>query len=562
MNLTRRKLVGWIIAVAALCLAWFLYSLFGPNPPIIVSRETTYITEPLGEDGLPDYVAYWVQQASEGVTPENNASVLIWQAIWPADLEEKHWRSFCAALGMQIPSGDESLVPADSKQVRQELTTWLADRFDKPVELELEHWEEKLDGTAYEVVDEARERPWTSEKIPALAHWVKGNERPIDLFVQAAERPRYYSPAPSLYSDRDHGLVTVLLPDIQNIRTAARSLKLRAMQRLGDGQLEEAWKDLRACHRLARLTAQDATLVSQLVAIAVNGITCTGTQQLLAAPGMSERLSEQILVELSNMGSVSDIARSLDQGERLYYLDTMLRVAKGDVSINELVVSYSARGLDGGLEDLLSRTRIDWNQLLESGNRWYDRFTAAMRLDTRTDRLKEYDRIDRKLHELDGAVKRPLALLGSLFSRYQRGEMVGDFMLAFSLPSLQASSNAQDRSATTSELTRLAAALAVYRARHGEYPDNLAALVPDILPELPLDLYSNKPFHYQRKPDGGYLLYSVFENGVDDGGTHAWENIVNGEWVDEPQDVDWNKSDLVIRVPVPPFRLPDPPVAE
>jgi type II secretory pathway pseudopilin PulG len=334
------------------------------------------------------------------------------------------------------------------------------------------------------------------------------------------------------------------------------------MQRLGDGQLEEAWKDLRACHRLARLTAQDPTLVSQLVAVAVDGITCSGTQQLLNDSEMSESLAKQILAELSAMGSVSDIARSLDQGERLYYLDTMLRVAKGGVSINELVKSYSARGLDGGLEDLLSHTRIDWNQLLESGNRWYDRFTAAMRLDTRTDRLKEYDRIDRKLHELDGAVKRPLALLGSLFSRYQRGEMVGDFMLAFSLPSLQASSNAQDRSATASELTRLAAALAVYRAQHGAYPPDLVALVPDVLPELPHDLYSEKPFLYQRKPDGGYLLYSVIENGVDDGSTNYWGNIVNGEWVDKPQDVDWNKFDLVVRVPVPPFRLPDPPVAE
>jgi hypothetical protein len=262
------------------------------------------------------------------------------------------------------------------------------------------------------------------------------------------------------------------------------------------------------------------------------------------------------------MGNVSDIARSLDQGERLYYLDTMLRVAKGDVSINELVESYFVGGFDGGLEDLLSHTRIDWSQLLKSSNRWYDRFTAAMRLDTRTDRLKEYDRIDRELHQRDGAVKRPLALLGSLFSQYQRGEMVGDFMLVFSLPALQASSNAQDRSVTASALTRVAAALAVYRARHGEYPADLAALVPEILPETPLDLYSDKPFLYERKPDGGYLLYSVYENGVDDGGTDFGGEIVKGEWVDQPQDVDMDKSDLVIRVPVPPFRLPEPSVEQ
>jgi hypothetical protein len=60
-------------------------------------------------------------------------------------------------------------------------------------------------------------------------------------------------------------------------------------------------------------------------------------------------------------------------------------------------------------------------------------------------------------------------------------------------------------------------ALAEYRSKHGAYPKELAALVPEVLKELPVDPFSEKPLVY-RLTDKGYVLYSVGPNGVDDGG--------------------------------------------
>ena len=78
----------WIFAgLVLLVLIWFLFQLFGPQGGIVVSKETTFITEPLGEDGLPDYGAFLLNRASEGVAPQNNAAVLTWQAMWPGELE-------------------------------------------------------------------------------------------------------------------------------------------------------------------------------------------------------------------------------------------------------------------------------------------------------------------------------------------------------------------------------------------------------------------------------------------------------------------------------------------
>ena len=71
-------------------------------------------------------------------------------------------------------------------------------------------------------------------------------------------------------------------------------------------------------------------------------------------------------------------------------------------------------------------------------------------------------------------------------------------------------------------MTRLDAGLAglalrEYRRRHGAYPNALAELVPETLPRTPIDYVDGAPLRYRRS-SAGYLLYSVGENGVDDGG--------------------------------------------
>ena len=63
------------------------------------------------------------------------------------------------------------------------------------------------------------------------------------------------------------------------------------------------------------------------------------------------------------------------------------------------------------------------------------------------------------------------------------------------------------------QLRKTAVALVAYRQKTGRYPERLDQLpVPP-----PPDVFSDKPFVYQRKDDG-FLLYSVGPNLKDDGG--------------------------------------------
>ncbi len=569
---SRRKLrFLWVLAAfVLLCGFWFCYQLFGPNPTIVVSKETTFITEPLRADGLPDYEAYILQQASEGVTPANNAAVLSWQAMWPGEMggQREYWIPLCDALGMEkVPSAKEGLVAPSSQSVREQIALELALQLSKQAaddaskdDLFSEAEQQSLrDGYAHELIGEAGSRPWTSEQIPALAQWVAHNEKPLDLLVEASKRPRYYSPSPNMLDGSNDMLFAMLLPDVQMMRTALRALQVRAMWHLGEGRSVEAWQDLLACHRLARLTSENFTLVGQLVGMAIEGVSCTGTSQFLHHADLDAEAARQILAELQKLGPASACTRSIDQGERLFYLDTVMHLA-----------TEKEDGLASVVEDLgipsewgvVFRARIDWNTLLRKGNVWYDALVAAAKLPSREKRNAAFDRIDEKLGQISSRSNRPSAWVGSVLSSKRRTEMASDILLSLILPATSAAFNAEDRTSTQLELTRLAAALAVYRAEQGAYPEQLAELVPGVLPKLPVDLYSghlhlDRSFLYERKDDGGFLLYSVFENGIDDGGDSMSGEVVDGEWVGEPpEDSDYSKSDLVIRVPVPGLEFP------
>ena len=64
-------------------------------------------------------------------------------------------------------------------------------------------------------------------------------------------------------------------------RHAGWALVVRAMQRLQEGNRDQAWADLLACHRIARLTGQGPTLIDLLVAVTIDGMACVADQAVL-----------------------------------------------------------------------------------------------------------------------------------------------------------------------------------------------------------------------------------------------------------------------------------------
>src|SRR5438874_514262 len=80
-----------------------------------------------------------------------------------------------------------------------------------------------------EVQGRATQRVWVPKDCPPLAEWLKANERPLALVVEAVKRPAYFNP---LVSRRKEGessnLIGALLPSVQKCREIASALTGRA----------------------------------------------------------------------------------------------------------------------------------------------------------------------------------------------------------------------------------------------------------------------------------------------------------------------------------------------
>ena len=84
------------------------------------------------------------------------------------------------------------------------------------------------------------------------------------------------------------------------------------------------------------------------------------------------------------------------------------------------------------------------------------------------------------------------------------------------------------------DATLVAIALTVYHRRHGQWPERLEQLCPNLLPEVPPDRFDGKPLRY-RIMDGYPLLYSVGRNRIDEGGQRPSDNQDGPE----ARDGDW-----------------------
>lgn len=521
-----------LFVVFVLCVVLVVFVAIGllrPSPPIVVSKETTHLTEPLGDDGLPDYAQVVLAQQREGVTQENNGAIPFWQAMWPGEFTPKERGIVLRELEFAEPPA-ELIDPFSDKGIRPELVYLclkkegheaLADEYlerkkaegDEPAfsffyrEPPIEKCERNVD----ELFDEVAQ-PWTAAQLPPLAEWLNENQHVFDLLAEAANRPKFYSPSPLLLEGKDEPLMTAILPEIHGIQLALRLLQARALLRIANGEYEGAWNDLLVGYRLSDHFSGQHTSLHELISISGKGKMDDATLHLLERADLPAELAMQIFGELQARQPRNEMANISNRGERLMFVDAILRYSNG-------TVEYPPAS---DIRHIFRLASIDWNVVLRDGNAWFDRI-----IETRE--LKDWGMRHVAIEEIWDDPMTPryprTRMFAGIFNREIRSRILGESLFGWLLPAITANFAAEDRDNIRLQLMQLAAALAVYRTANGEYPDSLDALVPGVLQELPVDLFDEKPFVYERIRDG-YLLYSLGPNGRDDFGCNSERNIL------------------------------------
>jgi hypothetical protein len=104
----------------------------------------------------------------------------------------------------------------------------------------------------------------------------------------------------------------------------------------------------------------------------------------------------------------------------------------------------------------------------------------------------------------------------------QRIEGLSQFLHPYSLmmlPSLTRAGEAQARHEAMLDLAQLGLAVEQFHAETGAFPQSLAEIADRLADGDPADPFTGKLYAY-RTTDGGFLLYSVGRNLIDDGGVH------------------------------------------
>jgi hypothetical protein len=492
------------------------------KPKFTISKETTYVTGPRDEDGYIDYAAALNKRLSQGVTPDNNANVLLWKAFGPHPDGAKVPSEYFRLMGIQAPPERGDYYIDLARYIKEHLKIEPGKQADE----------------IQDQLDWAGQRPWTPKQFPHIAAWLKANEKPLAVVFEATKRTHLFSPIVLTRTKKgSSGLIGAPVPGLLQCRDFARALTARAMLHVGQGRPNEAWQDLIACHRLGRVVARGATLIHALVGIAIDSVANGADQAFLDGAKLDTNRIKNCLRDLQKLPPMPPMADKVDLGERFMFLDSTIMIARGGIQTLEALAGGAGLKVPNAMAKR-ALDDVDWDPFLRTGNQWFDRLAATMRVKDGTLRRKELDQIDAEMKKLKAKLIASEALNKAFLGKDPKvkGKTLGDVIISLLIPAVTKIMQAGDRSKQIQNNLHLAFALAAYQREHGHYPKELDALAPKYLAKIPPDLFSGKPLIY-RPSDNGYLLYSVGVNGQDDQG-RSYDD-------DPPGD------DLKVRMPLP-----------
>lgn len=318
----------------------------------------------------------------------------------------------------------------------------------------------------------------------------------------------------------------ILLPQLAVVKRTCQLLRLKASAELATGRSEQALKDILLMLRLVDSPKDEPTLISQLVRVACLEITMQPIWEGLAERRWTDAQLQQLQQKLEGFDFITDLKHALES-EKVWGNVTigLVRDKRTPGYLLSLLESdgkpeawqkEADRALVKAPRDWFDQEQRNYNRLFDDGLlKGFD--AAARRVSPRV--------VDENMHQLEKAL--------SGEETWVKDHLV--FAKAF-LPALGRVHFKLAVAQGSTDLAITACALERHRLASGQFPESLAALTPRLLKQVPHDVTTGKPLHYERTDDGQFLLYSVGWNESDDNGELAFLPSGRGP---EKKDGDW-----------------------
>ncbi len=440
-----------IVALAA----WLALQWLPPRPKLVVSRETTWITEPLLPDGTVDYEAAWRAEHSAGVTPENNAAPLL-LAMLGADLAQ-----FSEAERAALPNDIPRFVDFDRWKYDHEKSS--------PTEPHAEHIgpDEALGALESGKVDSAGAR--------LVGLWLDAISACLPQIERAVTLDHFFVPG-----EFRELAATWQLFEIY------RALRGSAAVSFASGDAAAGFDHLRSGLRLARL--QRSLGIHVHLFAAEDGEAWMWTSALRSAR-REGRVSAAVARDLIRAADPTDTdARLLIciTSERIRLLGA-LAVARS--------MSESKPSLFG---ELFART--DPNRTTRCWNEWMDRIEAACCTGSWSERFERVGRIQQQLVEASVAAESPWTLLSR--------DAVGDAGVDVIAKIISRESfEVMVPSTLGSERALIELAALAYATETGHDPKTSDDLTPLLFASSWRDRVTHSTVDFERAPDGTLVAH-------------------------------------------------------
>lgn len=329
-------------------------------------------------------------------------------------------------------------------------------------------------GKAYDAIKDRGEP--TPEQIAAIRA-ILDKYPDIDAGLAAAAGCEQYASLADFTLGPNEFLDELLQNRITRVRIATRFLVWRVEVLLADRQQQQAVEQGIEMLHLARLCDHEPTLVNLLVCHAVRGVTAWSLYDALAAGTVSPELHAALEQELALHDDPQRLAHALNT-ERAFSADMTASIGDGS-ALDQLSPTWMS----------IAGWPVKWMYI--GALDWFDKY--FMLAD------QPWDEVCRVLGP-PGFEPPP----------------TGDGVLAdLLLPALKAAYEANFRTTATLRALRIFNALTEFRDQHGHEASGLEDL--SLPKEATIDPFSGEPLKLKHTDDG-WVIYSVYINGVDDGG--------------------------------------------
>ena len=330
-------------------------------------------------------------------------------------------------------------------------------------------------------------------------------------------------------------------------RRAGQFLVADSLAAIHEHELARAQTNLHALTQLTQVHRDDVTLVSAMIRVAIAGLGLNVTWQALQAEGWND----DSLTRLQRDWEAIDLMAGLENGfsgARAFAQQGFALFHQPDTDAQDKFMSALSPGSQspGGfkrLREQLSQkaAMAYWRSHIDEDEMFYLRDSQARleiirRLRANVSGASLQIEIKAQHDVLEKEMDAPLGKYRHFFS-------------ALTLPNFKRAFAAAIQNETHRRMTITAIALKRFHLRNGRHPAALSEIVPQFLTAELIDPWSGKPFHYRPNADGTFTLYSVGEDGRDDGGDPTSAKSTNA-----PPDM-WTGKDTVWPTPV----FPTPP---